>query len=674
MNYVIGIVNLVSSQKYFNMRNFYSKLFFLLLPALATSQLYVGTASDSSFVYNMNEIVYVHQNIQLTGATNKTEGNIYLRGDGQLIQGDNSSENSGTGSLSAIQVNTQNRWDYHFWASPVSDTVSTNTSIYSGTNEGNSQFYHTGDNGGGLFQPSNYSSKPNTIVSNPITFISGYDGRVGAGNAIEIAEYWLYKYIAKSGYSGWQQLKGNALNPGEGYAMKGVGTSTSPGFYPIDFRGKPNNGTINVKVIPDNQTLVGNPYPSAMNLSYYLLSNSGADETTLNNCVARDTGTRSAVNTTITGEAFFWQSNPNVQSHYLVDYEGGYGTFTPVACNSTGAYSPATFVRYDNDGNEIAGSETGAKGDSIPRHIAPIGQGFFVQGAENLDSSQDHYVTALNDFRVFVAESADNYSVFKSNTNKGKDQGSATKNLVAGGQVFDDKGYVTLPEFKVETFINNTYNRVLTGVMFDSATLNKDKAMDGSNISEIATDVSFKLPDTDKPIITNVFPYDIEVKLPLKISGNNATNTYRMIISSLNFTPDESIYLHDKQTDEYHDILNQSYEFELEKGTYTDRFEIVFKDEKTLDVEEVEEVKRSFNIYQNNGRAELTVLNPLQTELKEITVFDISGRLLVSKINEGTNEKVVIPSSAWSDGVYIVRVTTKDNIEYSKKVSVRNRK
>ena len=93
---------------------------------------------------------------------------------------------------------------------------------------------------------------------------------------------------------------------------------------------------------------------------------------------------------------------------------------------------------------------------------------------------------------------------------------------------------------------------------------------------------------------------------------------------------------------------------------------------KTLDVEEVEEVKRSFNIYQNNGRAELTVLNPLQTELKEITVFDISGRLLVSKINEGTNEKVVIPSSAWSDGVYIVRVTTKDNIEYSKKVSVRN--
>ena len=208
--------------------------------------------------------------------------------------------------------------------------------------------------------------------------------------------------------------------------------------------------------------------------------------------------------------------------------------------------------------------------------------------------------------------------------------------------------------------------------MFDSATLNKDKAMDGSNISEIATDVSFKLPDTDKPIITNVFPYDIEVKLPLKISGNNATNTYRMIISSLNFTPDESIYLHDKQTDEYHDILNQSYEFELEKGTYTDRFEIVFKDAKTLDVEKVEEVKRSFNIYQNNGRAELTVLNPLQTELKEITVFDISGRLLVSKINEGTNEKVVIPSSAWSDGVYIVRVTTKDNIEYSKKVSVRN--
>ena len=95
---------------------------------------------------------------------------------------------------------------------------------------------------------------------------------------------------------------------------------------------------------------------------------------------------------------------------------------------------------------------------------------------------------------------------------------------------------------------------------------------------------------------------------------------------------------------------------------------------KTLDVEEVEEVKRSFNIYQNNGRAELTVLNPLETELKEINVFDISGRLLVSKLNEGTNSKVTIPSGAWSDGIYIVRVTTRENIEYSKKVSVKNLK
>ena len=191
-------------------------------------------------------------------------------------------------------------------------------------------------------------------------------------------------------------------------------------------------------------------------------------------------------------------------------------------------------------------------------------------------------------------------------------------------------------------------------------------------MSVVSTDISYKLEDTERAIVTNVFPYDIEVKLPLKITAGAETNSFAMQVASLNFTPDESIYLHDKLTDEYHDILDESYEFELEQGTYTDRFEIVFKDAKTLDVEEVEEVKRSFNIYQNNGRAELTVLNPLQTELKEVNVFDISGRLLVSKLNEGTSEKVIIPSNAWSDGVYIVRVITRDNIEYTKKVSVRN--
>ena len=284
-------------------------------------------------------------------------------------------------------------------------------------------------------------------------------------------------------------------------------------------------------------------------------------------------------------------------------------------------------------------------------------------------------MTAKNEFRVFIKESENPYSNFKSNTTSKSNSSANTEKKTttrAGDFTLNEHGVIVLSKFRLKTLVNKSYTRALTGVMLDEATLGFDVAGDGNNVSELPSDINFLVNDRDDSYLINLFPYSIDVKLPLKVSGANEINTYEIQVSGLNFTPDESIYLHDKLTDEYHDILDESYEFELEQGTYTDRFEIVFKDAKTLDVEEVEEVKRSFNIYQNNGRAELTVLNPLQTELKEVNVFDISGRLLVSKLNEGTSEKVIIPSNAWSDGVYIVRVTTRDNIEYTKKVSVRN--
>ncbi|MEZ7495635.1 T9SS sorting signal type C domain-containing protein [Leeuwenhoekiella aequorea] len=655
------------------MGKFYSYFFFLLLPFFASAQLYIksSTGGADAYLYNKGEILYVTQDIGMDGNPNQTGGNLYLRNEGQLIQGSDTSENSGTGVVSVFQKNSMNKWDYHFWTSPVGDPDSNEALDYAATNSGNKRFYQGSNNGGGIYQPTTTE-----LLSNPITFTTGYDGVITGSNQLQFSSYWLYKYVAKNGYSGYEKVSaGTDLNPGEGYTMKGIGDNTTPTSETIDFRGIPNNGTISVKVLADNLTMVGNPYSSAMNLSFYLLSNSGASATTLANCFGTSNSTgRSAASNSINGNAYFWESDPTVQSHYLVDYEGGYGTYTPGPCNSVGTYTPAVFVRYDNDGNEIAGSATGDSGQDIKRHFAPIGQGFFVEGTTAGE------VVAKNEFRVFVKESPENLSQFKNKTDKFS-KSTLTQNsnyevstLRAGFQTFDNRGYLILPEFNLQTFINNTYNRLLKGIMYEGATLQADIAMDGYNISELSTDVSFNLSDTDRPIITNYFPYDLEVKLPLTINGAKESNTYRMQISDLNFITDDGIWLHDKVTDEYHDILDNSYEFTLPKGVYPDRYEITFKDFNAATLEVVEEVKKSFAVYQNNSRAELTVLNPLETELKEISVFDITGRLLASKINEGTNNKVVISSSNWSDGIYIVKVITRDNVEFSKKVSVINMK
>ncbi|RXG28991.1 T9SS type A sorting domain-containing protein [Leeuwenhoekiella palythoae] len=661
------------------MRNFYSKLFFLLLPALSVGQLHIksSTGGSNAYVFNNGEIIYVNQEIGMDGNPDQTGGNLYLRNEGQLIQGENSS-NSGTGIVSVYQENTRNAWDYHMWASPVGDP---NESNPNNGNAGNARFYLDSGNGGGVYQVID------ELDSDAATFSASYNGIAAP---LTLSTTWLYKYIATQGYSGWSKISsGNPLLPGEGFSMKGVGSGTTPTSTAFDFRGIPNNGNIEVDVKPTQRTLVGNPYPSALNLSYYLLYNSGQS---VANCLGTYSGTPSTGTEVITGEAFFWESDPNVQSHYLADYLGGYGTFTPLMdCTSLGEYTSPTYVMYNEDGTVRSDGPSIDTDDplvnEIERKIAPIGQGFFVLGRDLTASEQTAVdggaplptlqVTMKNDFRVFIKETNAVYDPEFKNNSSSKGAKTAQKNgsnssLNPGGLTYTEDGILIMPKFVLSTVVNHQYVRTLKGIMYESATLGFDRAGDGENRSSLPSDINFLLEDSDKSYLMNIFPYQIENKLALKLSGANPTNTYEIKVTDINFTPDESIYLHDKLTDEYHDILDESYEFELEQGTYTDRFEIVFKDSKTLDVEEVEEVKRSFNIYQNNGRAELTVLNPLQTELKEVNVFDISGRLLVSKLNEGTSEKVIIPSNAWSDGVYIVRVTTRDNIEYTKKVSVRN--
>ncbi|WP_405327188.1 T9SS sorting signal type C domain-containing protein [Leeuwenhoekiella sp. LLG6367-2.1] len=661
------------------MGKFYSYFFFLLLPFFASAQLYIKsfTGGADAYLYNKGEIVYVTKDIGMDGNPNQTGGNLYLRNEGQLIQGSDTSENSGTGVVSVFQENTRDAWDYHMWASPVGDP--------SLTENGNASFYLDANGGGGVYE------RQNNLESSIAGFTNSYDGVI---SPLTISNTWLYKYVATSGYLGanfgWVKINNsNPLKVGEGFSMKGFGAATDSGptgGTPLDFRGRPNNGLIQVDVKPEQRTLVGNPYPSAMNLSFFLLYNSGQK---IDNCYGTYTTPLSTGTHTITGEAYFWESDSNVQSHYLADYLGGYGTFTPAMdCTSEGIYTAPTYIMYNEDGTEREGGpsiNTDTIGNEIERKISPIGQGFFILGRNLTDEEIKNGITDtlfkasfINEFRVFEKESDTTYKpLFKSKNEKSKTSISVSKsptNLRAGGLTYNENGFLVMPKFTLSTVVNKKYVRTLTGLMYENATLGFDPAGDGKNRSALSSDINFKLENETFPYLINIFPYNLENRLGLSVEGEKENNTFAIKVTDLNFITDDGIWLHDKVTDEYHDILDNSYEFTLPKGVYPDRYEITFKDFNAATLEVVEEVKKSFAVYQNNSRAELTVLNPLETELKEISVFDITGRLLASKINEGTNNKVVISSSNWSDGIYIVKVITRDNVEFSKKVSVINMK
>ena len=67
-----------------------------------------------------------------------------------------------------------------------------------------------------------------------------------------------------------------SVKSGYGFAMKGLGGGNNHAkLNAYDFRGKPNNGdiTVTIKRGGDNLTLIGNPYPSILNIKKFIADN-----------------------------------------------------------------------------------------------------------------------------------------------------------------------------------------------------------------------------------------------------------------------------------------------------------------------------------------------------------------------------------------------------------------
>jgi hypothetical protein len=103
----------------------------------------------------------------------------------------------------------------------------------------------------------------------------------------------------------------------------------------------------------------------------------------------------------------------------------------------------------------------------------------------------------------------------------------------------------------------------------------------------------------------------------------------------------------------YHDIKNAEYEFFLPEGTYSNRFEITFKND-ALSISNP--IKDNVIVFQNNTNQLLTVSNPNLLDIKSVTLFDILGKKIFSNLNLGTNSSYAFSTAALSDGVYLVKI------------------
>ncbi|CAM4078984.1 MULTISPECIES: T9SS sorting signal type C domain-containing protein [Flavobacterium] len=616
------------------------------------AQMYV---SPSSYVFVNDQYVYVKQDVNLAN-----NGNFYLRNSSQLLQGSTGSgTNTGLGSLSVFQEGTSNNFGYNYWCSPVG---------VPSASVGNSNFGITR-----LFRPTAI-----TTSATPTILASNVSNGTTTNSSLSIASKWIYKFVQANQYGSWTYV-GNAttIAPGEGFTMKGVSGSdttvadavetkqNNPGNNQrYDFRGLPNEGTINIPVAnvagPNpNRTLTGNPYPSAINLNLFLLENSGY---TVNYSTGATTFVGSPI---IDGNAYFWEHSKSASSHYLNTYVGGYGTYSP---NNTNAFSVGTYVAptwntYNNDGTlNTTGTSSGS---TYKRMFAPVGQGFKIQGVVASGNAQ-----MKNAYRVFVKEGVASNSQFEKNantTNSGNNTWDEIPNVANVDYTQFSKNQV--PQFKIQTILNDQFTRETAVAFNENATDGYDVALDAvTSESSLPRDTYFPI-EGDKQFVITTLAFDEDKRIPLAFKGDIQT-TFKVTVSELlNFDLANNIYVHDKEMDTYYDIKNDSFSITLPPGVNTTRFEITFKNaDSTLG--NPTEIADSFQVYQNNDSGVLTVFNSLNKDVASLSLYDVTGKRVLNKLNLGTAEQYEISTSSLSEGIYIVKVQTKDNLSVSKKVSI----
>lgn len=558
---------------------------------------------DNTFVYVSNQSVYIKNALEL----NAISSIFYLRNEGQLLQGTTGSgANKGVGSLSIFQEGTVNNYQFNYWCSPVGNVASP-TSV-------NNPF--------GIMQLGRPTSLTTTTAS---TASMTYDG---TSSPLSIAPFWINKFqVNLSLYSDWVSVgSASTINPGEGFTMKGssgIDATTVGGVQNnadgkhqrYDFRGKPNDGTINIPVLAGEWTLTGNPYPSAIDLQAFLITEL--------NC---------------TGTAYFWEQDKMVNSHYLTDYKGGYGTYS-----SANLYVRAPFYSYDGEGNQISGTNVSYGGD-YKRKYAPVGQGFMIEGLVNGN------VQMKNSYRKFIKEDTANNSEFARIKN-GKT--AVTKTL-------------DLPQIRFNTLLNNGPVSPMVLAFDPTSTDGVDRADSLSPNDSPAN--SYFVIDGNEYII-EVMPFDIDKKIPIGFR-NNAEANYKITVNEIINLPEvANVYLHDKTTDLYYDIKNSLYDVTLPAGTYNTRYEITFKN-GALGVGGAE--NQVFLIQQDNVNKKIIIKNPSQIELANCSLYDVVGKLVFNKDKLGTQTTYTFSTNDLSNGIYIVKLTTNDKTEKGQKIIVKN--
>jgi hypothetical protein len=646
------------------MKNILLTSAFFLTTAFAFAQLTVKpNGATSSYLYVKNEVLFVEEDVVLTkNPAGDTEASIYLRNEGQLIQGGVGNLNDGTGLLSVQQNSpSTNAFAYRYWCSPV----------------GNPNLPGTGSKNSGL---GNIYEDTNTITgegtkATPSASTTSYNGY---SDPLTISSRWIYthKLPGTEAEGNYTHVNGYEIDPGYGFTMKGVNEGTVGSNtanvtlnQTYEFRGRPNSGSFAIDVLGPSggtamMTLTGNPYPSAMDLNklFYDLPE--------NNLL-------SAI--------WYYDEDRSVMSHLYSEKPFGYGTWVPGAedpytggnpapATYPGTYTRAAFYIWNASGTH-GGTTVGNGSTTNAKRFAPIGQGFMFVG------SGAGLVAIKNEYRVFQKEGV--YSTFQrpesessyalSTNNQGPSLSTAPYQL--------DRRQSQLRLYVV---FDDALTRDLLLAFSPQATDGYDRGRDGLSPLGLKSDAYFPISSLNLNGSSERLPYTIQStnfdhskQIPITFKLHKTSQIEVRAVEEIR-KPYEKAYLYDQLENTYRP-LDRAHSlagtFTLPAGLYEDRFFIVFR-ARNLKPEGMDTkalIMADVTVFQNNRARQLEVSNPEGYTLKSASVYDMSGKLVISENNLGDSNRYSFYTGNLSDGVYLVKLVTSDDIIVDYKAVVMNK-
>lgn len=574
------------------------------------------------------------------------DGVIDLVGESQLVQTEGSIIDADSGGyIERDQQGTANGFNYNYWSSsvgPISGNTATRGIGTSSTNANHTIFGVLNDGTiSGLYANLTFDASP-----------YGSDGTPPPPGSIRtISSYWLYKfYGAADDYAAWESIdEMTPLLPGEGFTMKGTsGAVTISQLQNYVFEGLPNNGDITLtldKSSGEVDRLIGNPYPSAIDATEFILDNMSIAD-----------GGNNATGTVFNGALYFWDHFGEENSHNLGEYVGGYATR-----NLTGG---AVALSNDSRINNTSNAGSAAVGTKVPGEYIPVNQGFFVStlldGFDNdngvaISTVDGGDIVFKNSQRVYATEDGSTSLFLKSSSTK-----KGVKTIVTNK---DDT-----PRIKLMYSSPSGYHRQIVLGANQNASVGFDMGYDAF-MADVNIEDMYWVLNNSKLVIQGVDSFNALQEFPigLKVSKSGITSIKVDEIENIN---NASLYIKDGNTDETYEISNNSFDIVLEPGEYKDRFKLVFQPSlsgKSLSIDEVDDIDNSILTYYDSKVSKLKIVNKYGVYISSINLYNILGQdVKFLELNSSKDESV---SLTVETGAYIIKLNT-ENGTVNKKIII----